>query len=153
MACGRPAAVTQVDIARVAIRQLFLTRERAQALTLWRDTLSLTLRALPDADARERLPLDSATLALPIPTHVADQHQMEAFFRTHRTGWDAWFAANPANGGLIEVAAPRVEGNDASIVVGRACGEHCRNAWRLTLRRIRHEWVVQRITVLPVPRG
>ncbi len=78
---------------------------------------------------------------------------MSAFFRAHPSGWDAWFAAHPANAGLIEVAEPRVHRNDATVVVGRACGEHCRNAWRVTLKRIRHEWVVQTIDVLPIPKG
>jgi hypothetical protein len=152
-ACGRSDTVTQVDIARVAIRTLFLVRERPQAITLWRDTVSLTLGTLAPGATPRRVPLDSAVLGLPIPTHVADQRSMEAFFREHPAGWDAWFLANPANGGLIEVAEPEVEGNDARVVVGRACGEHCRAAWRLTLTRIRHEWVVQRIEAIPLPRG
>jgi hypothetical protein len=152
--CGRPPEVTNVDIARVAMKQLFVAREKAQAITLWRDrTVSLTLGALPLTDASPRVPLDSAALALSLRTGVADQASMEAFFRTHPAGWDAWFEANPGNAGLVEVAEPLVHDNDASVVVGRACGEHCRSAWRLTLKRIRHEWVVQQVTVLPVPRS
>lgn len=147
-ACGRLKPVEQADVARVAIRQLFLSRERASALTLWRDSaVSLSLGAAP------RLALDSATLSLPVPTGSEDTQTMGAFFRDHPKGWDAWFDAHPANSGLIEVAMPSVNDNDATIVVGRARGEHCRNAWRLTLKRKRHEWVVQRIDVLSVPQS
>ena len=154
LACGRPKPVEQADIARVALKQLFLTRERAHAVALWRDaTVTLSLPATLASDAAPRLALDSATLALPVPTRAEDRASMDAFFRANPKGWDAWFIANPASAGLIEVAEPRVHDNDATIVVGRACGEHCRNAWRLTLKRIRHEWVVQAIDVLPVPKG
>lgn len=154
IACGRPPEVTNVDIARVALKQLFVSRERAQAITLWQDTaVSLTLGALPDADAAPRVVLDSASLALALPTRVATRATMDAFFRDHPAGWDAWFEANPSNAGLVEVAASVVHDNDASVVVGRACGEQCRNAWRLTLKRIRHEWVVKNVQVLSVPKG
>lgn len=143
-----------ITIARAALSHLFLSRERAQALTLWQDpTVSLTLGALRDADAQPRVALDSAVLGLPLATREATVASMEAFFKAHPAGWDAWFIANPANAGLVEVAAPRVRGDDATMVVGRACGEHCRSAWRLTLRRVRHDWVVQQVRVLPVPRS
>lgn len=152
--CRGDAARVERDVVRVALVQLFTVREHAQAITLWRDpTVSLTLDALPDADARPRVTVDSATLALPLRIESANRASMDAFFHEHASGWDAWFEAHPANAGLVEVAQPQMRGDTATVVVGRACGEQCRNAWRVTLVRASGAWTVQQVDVLSVPRG
>jgi hypothetical protein len=47
---------------------------------------------------------------------------------------------------------PRIFGDSAVMVVGRACGEICRTAWRVSLARVGSEWQVRQVTVLTLPR-
>lgn len=144
----------ETPIARTAVQALFEQRERAQAITLWHDTTtSLTLGLLTAADASPLVRIGAPSLAPSLRYRMATLDTMEAFFRTHAAGWDAWFEANPGNAGLVEIARPVIRGREATIVVGRACGEQCRSAWRLSLTRDAATWRVQRIDVLAVPRG
>ena len=115
-ACGcRAPTLTADDILRVqraALTALFLQREHAQQLTLWRGPLlhAPTLGALTEnaavADAGPLLLPDTGQLQLPIAVHTIDLVMLEQFFQSHPTGWDAWYEKYPGSNGLIEITAP-----------------------------------------------
>lgn len=148
---------------QAGLEALFIKRERAQAVTLWADgrefapTLSVYGGPYDTADTLALWPVDSASAAqlalpLPLPLHTTTLRDMEAFFRDEPAGWEAWFRANPGDAGIVEIVTPRIRGDSAQLLIGRACGEQCRSAWRLSLVRDGAGWRVHRLDVLRVPR-
>ena len=131
-------------VQRAALLTLFVEREHARILVFWHDGThpSPTLRLLRAAgvavDAQQP---DTAALALPLPVHVESLATMEQQFRESPDGWEAWFLRFPASSGIIALTRPLLLATSpdglvrASVVVARACGEHCHSAWRLTLQR------------------
>lgn len=145
------------DVVRAALVELFARRERARAITLWHDprsqapTLSAYGGPWDDRDTLALLAVDTTGLGLPFRVERTTLATMEAFFRTNPAGWDAWFSANPGNAGIVEVVTPRIVADSAVVIVGRACGEICRSAWRVSLTRRADRWDVRQITVLRLP--
>ncbi len=161
----RAPALTADDILRVqraALTALFLQREHAQQLTLWRGprlhapTLGELTKNAGVADSVPLLLPDTSQLQLPIAVHTVDLVMLEQFFQSHPTGWDAWYAKYPGSNGLIELTAPILNSwsrHEATLLIARTCGEHCRSAWRLTAQRAPGgEWHITKITALPLPK-
>lgn len=161
----RAPTLTPDDIVRVqraALTALFLHREHAQQLTLWRGTRrhAPTLGELSEnaaiADSVPLLLPDTVQLRLPIAVHTVDLVMLEQFFQSHPTGWDAWYAKYPGSNGVIELTAPTLRagsGNQATVLIARTCGDHCRSVWRLTAQRAPDgEWNITVITALPLPK-
>lgn len=159
-ASGRDPASERASeraVLRATLVELFARRERARAITLWHDprrqapTLSAYGGPWDDRDTLALQAADSTGLGLPFRVERTTLGTIEAFFRAHPAGWDAWFEANPGNAGIVEVVTPRVFTDSAVVIVGRACGEICRSAWRVSLTRRADGWSVRHITVLRLP--
>jgi hypothetical protein len=170
---GRDHAAERA-VLRATLVELFATREQAVAITVWRDPREQapTLSAWgPPWDHRDTLRLqvvDTTGLGLPFRVERTTLGDMERAFRDTPDAWDRWFVENPGNAGIVEVTRPRLMGDSAVLVVGRACGEICRSAWRVTLEREQggasrgatsqgndrpaDGWRVRRVDVLTVPR-
>ncbi len=121
-----------------AIRHLFFERERAARVVLWADPAEPgpAFEALGRAPAP---PADSAALARGVaaPVTLVRGADLRRLFRDHPDGWAAFYRRYPGAPGLVEVGPVlrAADGRTAEVVVGRACGEHCVNAWRVELRR------------------
>ncbi len=145
-------------VLRATLVELFATRERAQVISVWQDPRqqSPTLSAFGGPwDHHDTLALqivDSTGLGLPFRVERITLGDMERFFRANPKGWDAWFEAHPGNAGIVEVATPKIADDSAVVIVGRACGEICRTAWRVTLARNGEAWKVARVDVLKLPK-
>lgn len=148
---------------RAALVTLFAERERAGQLLLWRDPRPDALRDAPTlgllagagaADAPLALAEpDVAALALPLPARTIAPAEVAAHFRVHPDGWEAWFRRFAGSGGVVELTVPRaVAADTALVVVGRACGEHCRQAWRVTVAREGRAWRTASVEPLALPR-
>ena len=129
-------------VQRAALTTLFLEREHAARLVLWRGPLvdAPTLGALPGADTLPAAGGDPRALSLPVPVDTANLRTVTAHFRAHPDAWRAWFARHAGSPGLVELTIPRAvdaTGTTAELLVGRSCGEHCRMAWRVRVRRQR----------------
>lgn len=147
-ACARPRPDAAVHAA--AARELFFTREHARQLALWTDPAergpAFDLLGFADAPADTRR-LEAA-LHAPVVRVTADN--LANLFRAHPDGWAAFYAAYLGAPGLVELARPTWSGDTlATVVVGRACGEHCFNAWRVAVRNGH----VVTTTPLPVPKS
>lgn len=155
-----PRPLTAADAAAVqgaALTTLFLEREHAARLVLWRGPLAdaPTLGLLPRADTLPIADVDPRALALPVPVTTANLRTLTAHFRAHPDAWRAWFARHPGSPGLVELTAPRgMAPSDpvAELLVGRSCGEHCRMAWRVRVRRQRDgAWRTDSVVSLRLP--
>jgi hypothetical protein len=122
------------DVAAVqqaALTELFLVRERASALLLWRDSVHTG----PILDS---LGLGAA-LEVTVPTALVVSRvsltDIESLFARHPDGWAALYATYPGTPGLVEVGPVAFDDDarSAQITVGRSCGENCRMAWQVTL--------------------
>lgn len=158
-ACG-PGKHSRVEraVLRATLVELFATREHAQVIGVWQDPRqqSPTLSAFGGPwDHHDTLALhrvDSTGLGLPFRVERITLGDMERFFRAHPKGWDAWFEAHPGNAGVVEIATPKIADDSAVVIVGRACGEICRTAWRVTLARTGEAWNVSRVEILKLPK-
>jgi hypothetical protein len=134
------AAIDATAVQRAALTTLFLEREHAARLVLWRGPLAdaPTLGLLPRADTLPAGDGDPRALALPVPVDTANLQSLTEHFRINPDAWRAWFVRHPGSPGLVELTAPsRAASSDsvAELLVGRSCGEHCRMAWRVRVRR------------------
>ena len=134
-ACARPGHAADAAVQGAAVRELFVTREHARQLVLWADPgeIGPTFELLGAADAGA----DSGALAaaIPAPVRPVRAAQLAALFRAHPDGWAAFYVAYPGAPGLVELARPAWSGDTlATVLVGRACGEHCFNAWQVAVR-------------------
>jgi len=164
--CSAPSlSLSATDIAaiqRAALTTLFIEREHSQLLVLIdvpRDSAPVLRDTLANPDRAElRLP-DTATLALPIPVRVVTLRDVGTVFREHADGWAAWYAQYPVSAGIVELTAPTIardagEGETAMITVARACGEHCRAVWRVTVQRDRDgRWRTVSVAAVGLPKG
>jgi hypothetical protein len=132
---------TSYAVQRLALDAVFNGREHAQRLVLWSTDAGdgPALEALGSAVAEPRVPraIDVAKLAPSLPATVMDQAALAKLFRRYPDAWAAFFRAHPGAAGLVELSPVRLsrDGLMAETYVGRSCGEHCRSAWRLTVRR------------------
>ena len=134
--CARPDAAADAGVQAAAVRELFVTREHARQLVLWADPReagpTFELLGAHDAGADPR----TLASAIPVPVRSVIAANLARLFRAHPDGWAAFYVAYPGAPGLVELARPAWSGDTlATVVVGRACGEHCFNAWRVTVRR------------------
>ena len=126
---------------------------------LWRGPLvdAPTLGALPGADALPVAGGDPRALSLPVPVDTANLQTVTAHFRAHPDAWRAWFARYAGSPGLVELTIPRAldaTGMTAELLVGRSCGEHCRMAWRVRVRRQPDgAWRTDSVVSLRLPRA
>lgn len=145
-------------VLRAALMELFSRREQAQAITVWHDpreqapTLSYYGGPYDHHDTLQLQVVDTTGFGLPFRVERTTLREVETYFKARPKGWDAWLADHPGNAGIVEVTKPRMYADSAVIVVGRACGEICRSAWRVVVARRDTSWVVQRVDVLNVLR-
>lgn len=146
---GRHATDTVADAARYAVWRLALDtlfngREHARRLVLWASDRGdgPVLDALGAQVPREPAPraIDIVKLSASLPARVMRESELEALFRRYPDAWAAFYRENPGAAGLVELSPVRVLGDARAaeayeVYVGRSCGEHCRNAWRIVARR------------------
>ena len=162
-ACTRgelPFAEREISNAvyRLALDTLFTGRERARRLVIWPSDAGdgPTFEALPHLSepAGARRTIDAERLGASLPARVMGEAELERLFRENPDGWAAFYAAFPGAPGLVELLPVRVsrDGRRAETYVGRACGEHCRNAWRVGVTRDPGgDWRVQVLEWIHVP--
>lgn len=144
-------------VVRATLIELFATREKAMAITVWHDARERapTLSAYGGPwDHRDTLVLqavDTTGDGLPFRVEHTTLRDISAFFAEHPGGWDAWFDTHSGNAGVVEVAQPRMYAESAAVIVGRACGEICRTAWRVSLVREGASWRVRQVRTLVLP--
>ncbi len=144
-------------VVRAALVELFATREKARAITVWHDPRQQgpTLSAYGGPwDHRDTLALqvvDTTGYGLPFRVEHTTLREISAFFAEHPGGWDVWFETHPGNAGVVEVVQPRMYADSAAVIVGRACGEICRSAWRVSLVRDGASWRVRQVRTLVLP--
>lgn len=148
----------EAEVVRASLVTLFSRRERAQSIAIWTDSRerSPTLSAFGgrfDAhDTLQLVDLPSGGGAWPFALEATSLRDMQAFFKRAPAGWDSWFSSRQGSGGVVEIVRPRIAGDSASIIIGRACGEICRGAWRVSLVREGGVWRTHNVVVLTVPR-
>ncbi len=150
-------------IQRAALTTLFVEREGARQLVIYlgarRD--ALTLGVLPGVDdASDSLALsapDVTALRMGIPVTVLGVAELDAHFRAHADAWAGWFDTYAGSSGLVELTAVKrdeADRNAATLIVARACGEHCRSAWRVTVARdATRSWHTRATDPLRLPRS
>ena len=149
-------ATDAAAVQRAALTTLFLEREHAARLVLWRGPLAdaPTLGGRARADTLPAGDVAPGALALPIPVDTVGVRAVAAHFRAHPEAWRAWFDRWPGSPGLVELTAPRAIAGDATraeLLVGRSCGEHCRMAWRVRVRRDGAAWRTESVASVTVP--
>ena len=101
------------------------------------------------------IPLDPAT-QMDQAAWPGLKQQMGALFRTRtRDAWVEFFRLFPLSSGLIELSPVRFSSGNrvAETFVGRTCGAHCQNAWRIVAKRDRSgAWKVAELQWIRVPR-
>ncbi len=148
---------TSYDVQRVALDSLFNGRERAQRLVLWESDAANgpVLEALRSTLPRVRQShtIDVARLAPSLPTRTLTEAAVADLFRKNPDGWAAFFREHPGSSGLVELSPVWLSGNgdSATTHIGRSCGEHCRNAWRVSARRMGSRWTVTDVQWVRVP--
>ena len=139
---------TSYAVQRVALDSLFDGREHARRLVLWATDAAdgPALEALRSTIRRATIsrPIDVARLAPPLPGRTMTEAAVAELFRENPDGWAAFFRENPGSAGLIELSPVwlSADGDSATTYVGRSCGEHCRNAWRVSARRVSSRWSI-----------
>lgn len=150
--------VAEKQVVRATLTELFAKRERARAITVWHDpreqapTLSAFGGPFDHHDTLTLQVVDTTGMGLPFVVEHTTLREISAFFAEHPGGWDRWLEDHPGNAGVVEVVKPRVWDDSAAVVVGRACGEMCRSAWRVSLVRADTTWRVKRVQLLSVPK-
>jgi hypothetical protein len=135
-------------VLRATLVELFAMREKAQAITVWHDprqqgpTLSAYGGPWDHHDTLALQVVDTTAFALPFRVEHTTLREISAFFAE----------AHPGNAGIVEVVQPRLFADSAVVIVGRACGEICRSAWRVALVRDRESWRVREVRTLVLPR-
>jgi hypothetical protein len=136
-------------VQQAALSALFLEREHAGAIVLFRDSTTRgPIFSALELDAADRvvtppgLTLFTTTLA-----------SLEELFRANPDGWRAFRQANPTASGVVEVAPVAFDGErtSASVVIARSCGEHCRMAWTLRLAKDTSVWRVRAVEQMVIP--
>lgn len=145
-------------VVRATLVELFAKREKARAITVWHDprqqgpTLSAYGGPWDHHDTLTLQVVDTTGLGLPFRVERTTLRDIAAFFAKHPGGWDIWFETHPGNAGVVEIVQPRMFTDSAVMVVGRACGEICRSAWRVSLSRSGSSWRVRQVQTLVLPK-
>ena len=126
-----PDTTLTESVQRVALRTLFLERERAASIVLFADarTEGPVFAELGASHVQQVATPDALAL------HYITIAELEMLFADHVDGWAAFFRQYPRSAGLVEVSAVQLQpdGRSASLTVARSCGEHCRMAWRVVV--------------------
>ena len=160
---GGRSATRQADdtttyaVQRLALDSLFNGREHAQRLVLWATdvTNGPALEPLGSVVTRSATPrtIDVTRLAPSLPARTLTEDAVADLFRRNADGWAAFYREYSGSAGLVELSpvwlAP--DGSTATTYVGRSCGEHCRNAWRILARRQDGRWRIEDLTWVRVP--
>jgi hypothetical protein len=150
-------AATAYEVQRVALDSLFNGREHAQRLVLWATDAgngpvleALARVVLKSADPRT---IDVAHLSSSLPARVMTETAVTELFRRNADGWAAFFRENAGAAGLVELSPVWLspDGVHATTYIGRACGEHCRNAWWVSVRQTSGRWHIQELRWVRVP--
>jgi hypothetical protein len=155
--CGGGDADGDARVRGAALRHLFRERERAGQLVVWADArepgpVFSALGWRPDLSVG-RADADLATTP-ELPVVGVTAADMARLFRDHPDGWTAFYRRYAGAPGLVEVGLVERSRAGASVVVGRACGEHCLHAWRVSLSSgTGGTWRVTRVVPLRVPRA
>jgi hypothetical protein len=75
-------------------------------------------------------------------------------FRENPDAWAEFFRQFPRSSGLVELSEVRFSSGNtvAETFVGRSCGTHCGNAWRILARRdAAGRWTVATVQWVRVP--
>ena len=126
------------SVQRLALDTLFSGREHAQELVIWSsDSAGPALENILSQHRLDHARIDIKRLAPRIPAIVVDEQTLTDLFREHPDGWAEFFRLHPRSSGLVELSAVRFSSGNrvAESFVGRSCGEHCRNAWRVVAKR------------------
>ena len=161
---GRRAAATRFAdeatsyaVQRLALDSLFSGRERARRIVLWATDAGdgPVFEALDSLIPKPPAPraIDVARLGASLPARTMTEAALSALFRQNPDAWAAFFRENPAAAGLVELSPVRVspDGRSATTYVGRSCGEHCRNAWRVVASRASGRWTIVELQWVRVP--
>jgi hypothetical protein len=125
-------------VQRIALDTLFNGREHARELVIWSsDSAGPVLESILSEQHRKQTRIDIHRLDPTIPANAIDEPALTLLFRDHPDGWAEFFRLFPRSSGLVELSPVRFSSGDsvAEVFVGRSCGEHCRNAWRIVARR------------------
>ena len=125
-------------IQRLALDTLFNGREHARELVIWSsDSAGPALENILSRQHLEHPRIDIQRLEPTIPAIAVDEQALTDLFREHPDGWAEFFRRYPQSSGLVELSPIRFSSGDrlAEVFVGRSCGEHCKNAWRISARR------------------
>ena len=148
---------TTYAVQRLALDSLFNGREHAQRLVLWATdvTNGPALEPLGSVVTRSAAPraIDVTRLEPSLPARTLTEDAVADLFRRNADGWAAFYREYSGSAGLVELSpvwlAP--DGITATTYVGRSCGEHCRNAWRILARRQDGRWGIEDLTWVRVP--
>lgn len=153
-----PDDATTYAVQRLALDSLFTSREHHTRLVLWATDAANgpVLDALGALVVRPDVPhdIDVRRLAPTLPAQVMHEYELDTLFRRKPDAWAEFFRENPGAAGLVELSPVQLsnDGTVAETIIGRSCGEHCRNAWRLRARRTRGDaWQLETLEWLPVP--
>ena len=149
---------TAYAVQRLALDTLFNGREHATRLVLWASDAGdgPALEALGAPLARPKVPrsIDVSRLVPSLPARVVSEADLTTLFRRHPDAWAAFFREHPGAPGLVELSPVRLspDGRVAETYVGRSCGEHCRNVWRVRVSRAADgNWRVDTLEWVRVP--
>jgi len=142
-------------VQRLALDTLFNGREHARELVIWSsETAGPALEQILIDHGLEQHPVDVQKLASTIPANTIDEATLTRIFRDNPDAWAEFFRRYPRSSGLVELSPVRFSSGNtvAETYVGRSCGEHCRNAWRIVARRDETgTWTVTELRWLRVP--
>jgi hypothetical protein len=141
-------------IQRIALDTLFNGREHSRELVVWSsDSVGPALEAILPQQHLQHTRLRVDRLNATIPATAIDERTIARLFREHPDGWEEFFRRHPRSSGLVELSPVRFSsGESAEVFVGRSCGRHCQNAWRVVLRRDPvGAWRVTRLQWVAVP--
>ena len=125
-------------IQRLALDTLFNGREHARELVIWSsDSAGPALEGILSKQGLKHSRIHVESLEPTIPATAIDETRLTDLFRDHPDAWAEFFRRHPHSSGLVELSPVRYSSGDsmAEVFVGRSCGEHCRNAWRVVARR------------------
>jgi hypothetical protein len=152
IAC-RPSDDASYTVQRIALDTLFNGREHARQLVIWSsDSAGPALEGiLSQHPTQSRVNIEQ--LRPTLPAAAIDEQALTNLFREHPDGWEEFFTRYPRSSGLVELSPVHFTSrNAAETYVGRSCGEHCRNAWRIVARRdASGTWKVAELQWIRVP--
>ena len=137
IACQSPGDAT-FAVQCLALDTLFNGREHARELAIWSsDSAGPVLEQISRQKNLTHQRTDVRRLAPTLPATAIDEATIARMFREHADGWAEFFRRFPHSSGLVELSPPHFSSGNSvgEMYVGRSCGPHCQNAWRVVARR------------------